>query len=195
MAAPLQPGEDSTLDTMSWRLLQQTAAVLGLLLQRQDTPGKTTLRLEFPQTLAPSLTPPMQTDRDEESVHNTRPLAGRHVLVLAGRREVRNVVREALRPSGWMIDFVTTVEEAQALCADGLPHAVVYHASLGGERFERLRSGLLAVAPKLAFIQIAEEGKAVEVLNVGGRQLTSVGRDAIIEALAEALTFELSRNA
>jgi hypothetical protein len=95
---------------------------------------------------------------------------------------------------GLMLDFVTSVDEAQALCADGLPHAVVYQASLGGERFDRLRNEMLGEVPSLAFIQIAEQGKAVEVLNVGGRQLTSVGRDAIVESLPEALLFELSRN-
>ena len=125
--------------------------------------------------------------------HNSQPLAGRHVVVLAARREVRNVVREALRAMGLMLDFVGSVEEAQALCADGLPHAMVYEASLGGDRFERLRGDMLAEVPGLAFIQIAEQGKAFEVLNLGGRQFASVGRDAIIESLPAALLFELSR--
>jgi len=114
--------------------------------------------------------------------------------VLAGRREVRNVVREALRPMGLMVDFVSSVEEVQQQCAEAMPHAVVYEASLGGQRFDRLRDELLAQARHLAFIQIAEQGKAMQVLNVGGHQLTSVGRDAIIESLPEALAFELSRS-
>ncbi len=42
--------EAPRLNTMSWRLLQQTAGVLGLLVQRKDLPGKTELKLEFPQT-------------------------------------------------------------------------------------------------------------------------------------------------
>jgi hypothetical protein len=42
-------------------------------------------------------------------------------------------------------------------------------------------------------VRIAEQGKAFEVLNLGGRQFASVGRDAIMAALPEALTFELSR--
>ena len=52
---------------------------------------------------------------------------------------------------------------------------------------------MLAEVPGLAFIQIAEQGKAFEVLNLGGRQFASVGRDAIIESLPAALLFELSR--
>jgi hypothetical protein len=189
-------GDGARLNTMSWRLLQQTAAVLGLVTQRKDPPGKTELLLEFPDTLAArvpgldTLDPAVSSSQP----HNSQPLAGRHIIVLAGRREVRNVVREALRPMGLMVDFVASVEEAQELCADGLPHAMIYEASLAGERFERLRDGMLAEVPTLAFIRIAEQGKAFEVLNLGGRQFASVGRDAIIEALPAALMFELSRN-
>jgi DNA-binding NtrC family response regulator len=120
-------------------------------------------------------------------------LVGRHVVVLAARREVRNVVRTSLRPMGLMVDFVTSVEELRQLVADGLPHAVVYEAAIAGEPFERLRREILAEAPAMVFVRISDEGKAFEVLNVGGRQFTSVGRDAIMVALPEALTFEFSR--
>lgn len=192
-----RPGqEEPALSTMSWRLVQQTAALLGLQLQRQDAPGHTALHLEFPDTLPPRLEPE-GTTRFEESVVPTLsppPLAGRCVLVLTGRREVRNVVREALRPMGLMVDFVGSVEEVEQQCQEAMPHAVVYEASLGGQRFDRLRDSLLRQAPHLAFIQIAEQGRATEVLNVSGHQVTSVGRDAIIESLPEALAFEFTRS-
>ncbi len=187
--------DEARLSTMSWRLLQQTAGVLGLLLQRKETPGKTELKLEFPQTLAPRLNSVQKVEAEviESQGNNSQPLAGRHVMVLAARREVRNVVRAALRPMGLMVDFVTSVEEAQQLCTDGLPHAVIYEAAIAGDHFERLRAEMLAEVPTLVFVRIAEQGKAFEVLNLGGRQFASVGRDAIMAALPEALTFELSR--
>ena len=187
--------EEFRLNTMSWRLLQQTAGVLGLMLTRRDEPGKTELKLEFPQTLAPRLLDLQKTDVEESSTasHNSQPLAGRHVMVLATRREVRNIVREALRPMGLMVDFVTSVEEAHQLASDGLPHAVIYEAAIAGESFERLRNEMLTEVPTLVFVRIAEQGKAFEVLNLGGRQFASVGRDAIMAALPEALMFELSR--
>jgi CheY-like chemotaxis protein len=190
------PEEETALNTMSWRLLQQTAAVLALRVHRVDPPGRTTLDIEFPDTLAPRVDPTGTTDFEESLAPALplQPLAGCHVLVLAGRREVRNVVREALRPMGLMVDFVSSVEEVQRQCAEAMPHVVVYEASLGGQRFDRLRDELLASAPRLAFIQIAEQGKAMQVMNVGGHQITSVGRDAIIESLPEALAFELSRS-
>ncbi len=196
------PEGEARLNTMSWRLLQQTALVLGLVVQRKDTPGTTELVFEFPETLAARLPglDSMNASADPAvassaaHAHNSQPLAGRHVIVLAARREVRNVVREALRPMGLMVDFVASVDEAREFCADGLPHAMIYEAALAGERFERLRNEMLAEVPTLPFIRIAEQGKAFEVLNLGGRQFASVGRDAIIEALPAALMFELSRN-
>lgn len=196
------PEGEARLNTMSWRLLQQTALVLGLVVQRKDTPGTTELVFEFPQTLAARLPGLDSMDSAVDAAvtssaanaHNSQPLAGRHVIVLAARREVRNVVREALRPMGLMVDFVASVDEAREFCADGLPHAMIYEASLAGERFERLRTEMLAEVPTLPFIRIAEQGKAFEVLNLGGRQFASVGRDAIIETLPAALMFELSRN-
>ena len=198
VVAPIGPApsyNEPRLSTMSWRLLQQTAGVLGLVLARRDQPGRTELKLEFPQTLAARLpgVPFQEAEVRESQSHNSQPLAGRHVMVLAARREIRNVVREALRPMGLMIDFVTSVEEAQQLCADGLPHAMVYEAAIAGEHFERLRNEMLAEVPTLVFVRIAEQGKAFEVLNLGGRQFASVGRDAIMAALPEALMFELSR--
>ncbi|MCY7314916.1 MAG: hypothetical protein LH480_04665 [Rubrivivax sp.] len=189
------PEHEARLDTMAWRLLQQTAGVLGLVLARGDVPGKTELKLEFPQTLAPRLAGLPSVDRSEREsqAHNSQPLAGRHIMVLAARREVRNVVRAALRPMGLMIDFVNSVDEAYQLVTDGMPHAVVYEAALAGDHFERLRTEMLAEVPSLVFVRIAEQGRAFEVLNLGGRQFASVGRDAIMAALPEALSFELSR--
>ena len=196
-AMPMADAQTPELNTVSWRLLQQTAAVLGLQLRRNDPPGKTALQLEFPETLAPRVEPEGTTDFEETAspTLSLHPMAGSHVLVLAGRSEVRNVVREALRPLSLMLDFVNTIEEVQAQCAEAMPDAVVYEASLGGQRFERLRSELLQVSPRLAFVQIAEQGKTVQVLNQGGHQFTSVGRDAIIESLPDALKFELARTA
>ena len=194
---PMADAETPGLNTMSWRLLQQTAAVLGLMLVRNDPPGQTELQIEFPETLAPRAEPTGTTDFQETAspTLSLHPLAGSHVLVLAGRREVRNVVREALRPLSLVLDFAGTVDEVRAQCAEAMPDAMVYEASLGGQRFERLRSELLAVAPQLAFVEIAEQGKAVQILMQGGRQFTSVGRDAIIESLPEALKLELARTA
>jgi hypothetical protein len=199
-AAALQaPREVTALNSMSWRLIQQACSILGLEVQREDTAGRTALSLAFPGTLAPSPPRLQGVVADPVAAPTTQsaaaqPLAGHHVLVLATRREVRNLIRQALRPMGLMLDFAGSVEEARLVCADGLPHALVYEASLGGSRFERLRDEMLDQLPTLAFVRVEEDGRAVEVINAGSRQITSVGRDAIVQSLPAALQNELARN-
>jgi CheY-like chemotaxis protein len=187
-----QPAE-ATLETMSWRLLHQIAAALALKVQRKDAGGRTTLTLEFPETLAPRVERAEEFGDSGSDALNSQPLAGRHVLVVSPRREVRNTVRQALRPMGLMVDFVTSADEAAEFCRAALPHALIHEASMAGERFERLRNELLADAPGLAVIQIGEQGKAVETVNVGGRQIAIVGRDAILASLQATLSHELAR--
>ena len=99
-ALPMADEVTSELNSMSWHLLQQTAAVLALKLDRDEWPGQTELKLEFPKTLAPRVEPAGTTDFQEtvSPTPSQQRLTGSHVLVLAARREVRNVVREALRP-------------------------------------------------------------------------------------------------
>ena len=184
------------LETMSWCLLQQTAVALGLIIYRHDTTNRTTLTMEFPETLVSRLDGLSTSELDDPSQHhhNSQPLAGRHALVVASRREVRGLVRDALRPMGLMIDFVNSVEEAINFCRDGLPHAVVYEAALAGEKFDKLRADMLAEVPTMAFVQIAEHGKAFEVLHLGTHQFASVGREALLDSLPAAMMFELARS-
>jgi hypothetical protein len=181
----------AALDSMSWRLLEQTAAVLGLPLERHDTDGRSELRVDFPDTLAPRL----DLLKDAGAAARVPDLAGHHVVVLATRRETRNLVRQALRPLDLGLDFVASVEELGELCAEALPQAVLHEAALAGDRFERLRATLLARQPAPGFVRIAEDGRGFAVVQVGGRPCASVARDDLLQALPEALRFELARRA
>jgi hypothetical protein len=190
--------EDPTLDTVAWRLLQQTSAVLGLALTRRDTAERCELRITFPTSATPvaaaPLPPGLRADDIGLQAPFTHTLVGRHIVVLSAQRELRNIVRDALRPTGSMIDFVTTLEAAQQLFEDALPHAVVYEASLGGSRFDRLRSTLLLEVPTLAFVRVCPEGSAFEVMEADGHPYASVGLDGLVDTLPAALLFELSRH-
>jgi hypothetical protein len=182
------------LESLSWQLLRRLSQILGLVVQRDDAGGDTQLSLEFPHTLSEGLTssPPFDGGADDTATGpNTQPLVGRHVLVIAGRRETRNSVRETLRPMGLMVDYVGTVEEAREFCSGGLPHAIVYEAALAGQNFRRLRADWSRDVPSLAFIEIGEQGRALEVCNLGGQRTSRVGRDVVASALPNALTFEL----
>jgi hypothetical protein len=117
------------------------------------------------------------------------------VLVICGRRETRNNVRETLRPMGLMVDYVSSLDEAREFCLGGLPHAIVFEAALAGENFHRLRADWSREVPTLAFIEISEQGRGLEVSDLGGQRTSRVGRDAIVSALPNALMFELAKGA
>lgn len=185
---------ESKLESMTWRLLETTSRLLGLRFGRKASAGYTQLVLALPRATEPA---DAATDSESSERHgsgaNSKPLAGRHVLVIASRREIRTLVREAVHSMGLMLDFVGSVDEAREFCSGGVPHALLYEAALGGARMVRLHDELVGLAPHLAFIEVIEEGKAFEVVNRAGRQHSSVSRSALAQALPAALMFELSR--
>ncbi|MCO5123154.1 MAG: hypothetical protein M9915_05370 [Rhizobacter sp.] len=187
------PGETSLLDSMHWRLLQQTALTLGIAIERSIDADGTALGFEFPRTVNETMEGVSMVELDDgfSSSLNTRPLAGSHVLVVAQRREVRAPVREALRNMGLLIDFVESVAQAADFCRDGLPHAIVIESALCGERFAALRRDIAAEVPQFAFIEITE-GKP-SMAPAAGDGTSRVALDAIAQSLPAALLFELSR--
>lgn len=195
-AATLAPQDGSVLDDVSWCLVQQAAATMGLELDRQDGESATAVTLLFPRTVAdemPGLSIVEEDTGFAVSSANSRPLAGSHVLVVASRREVRVQVREAIRHMGLVVDFVSSVDEAAAFCREGLPHAVIIESILRGERFNQLREDLTHEAPDLVFIEIVEEGDMFEVSGFGHASIARVGRGAILTSLPSALLFELAK--
>ncbi len=189
------PGEVSLLDSMHWRLLQQTARAMALPLERAIGASGTTLTIEFPRTVNESMEGVSAIELDDGFAPsiNTKPLAGSHVLVVAQRREVRVQVRDALRNMGLIVDFVASVEEAVDFCRDGLPHAIIVESPLCGERFAELRQDIAAEVPHFVFIEIIEDSTAFEMSGFSQASMARVGRDAIAHSLPSALLFELAR--
>jgi hypothetical protein len=184
------------LDSLGWRLLQQTAWTMGLPIERRADEAETTLSIEFPRTLNDALegASSIEIDQGFAPSSNSKPLAGNHVLVVTPRRELRKQVSEAVRTMGLIIDFVASLEEAHDFCREGLPHAIVVEAALRGERFGRLREEILADAPDFVFIEVTDEGRDVfEISSFSGSGLARISRDGIAASLPSALMFELSK--
>lgn len=186
------------LDTLAWRLIEQTAWTMGLSIERTDTGPHSILAIEFPRTVNNDLVEGLSMiELDQGSASATpsaKPLAGHHVLVVGARREVRLQVREAIRDMGLIIDFVGSIDEATAFCNDGLPHAIIYEAALAGERLDAWFEHIRSQAPGFVFIEIIEEGEAFQVSSFSGSGIARVSRAAIAVSLASALTLELSRS-
>jgi hypothetical protein len=185
----------SRLDSLHWRLLEQTAWTMGLPLDRKDDASHSTLTLEFPRTASDEIEGVSTMDLDEGFAPstNSKPLAGSHVLVVASRRELRLQVRDSLRNMGLIVDFVNSVEEAVDFCRDGLPHAIIIESIQNGERFANFRDELTREVPDFVFIEIIEEGAAFEMSGFSGSTMARVGRDVISSSLPSALMFELSK--
>ena len=190
---PAQAQQDAArLETVPWQLLRRLAQALGLVLQRNDEAGNTELTLEFPRTVGEGLVL-LDVDEPSQGAPNSQPMVGRHVLIIASRRETRNAVRDTLRTMGLMVDYVASVDEARQFCRGGLPHAILFEAALAGENFRKLRNEWCLEVPALAFIEIAEDGRALEVHDIGGQRTSRIGRDVLASALPSALMFELSK--
>jgi len=190
-----EPGSPVRLDSLTWRLLEQTAWTMGLPIHRRDEASTTLLTIEFPRTASDEIEGVSMVEIDDGFApsQNSKPLAGNHVLVIASRRDLRVQIRDALRNMGLIVDFVNTVEEAVDFCQDGLPHAVIVESIQRGERFAHFRDEIVGEVPDFVFIEIIEEGSTFEMSGFSGSEVARVGRDVIATSLPSALMFELSK--
>jgi len=189
------PATQPTLDSLTWRLIEQTAWTMGLPLTRSIDAGRVALTAEFPRTAVEQVEglSAVELDTGFGLSTNSRPLAGSHVLVVASRREMRVRIRDAIRHMGLVIDLVSSIEEAGDFCRDGLPHAVIVEGILSGERLNHLRAEITSELPDFPFVEIVEEGASFCMSGFGGSAMGRVGREAIESALPSVLMFELSR--
>ena len=187
--------EEPLLDSLAWRLVEQTAWTMGLPVARHVHEGRVLLDLEFPRTVNDELEGVSSVELDQGFAlsTNSKPLAGSHVLVVASRRDMRVRVCDAIRHMGLVIDLVASVDEAADFCREGLPHAIIVEGILRGERLNQLRAEIGAELPDFPFIEIVEEGSGFEMSGFGGTSMGRVGRDAIESALPSVLMFELSK--
>lgn len=184
------------LDSLTWRLIEQTAWTMGLIVERKDDGAITNLTLEFPRTAHTNIEGVSALDLNDGFAPstNSQPLAGSHVLVIASRREMRVLIRDALRNMSLIIDFVNSVDEAVAFCREGLPHAVIVESIQAGERFAHFREEISKEVPNFVFIEIIEEGATFEMSGFGGSPMARVGREVLASSLPSALMFELSKS-
>ncbi len=183
------------LDSMTWRLVEQTAWTMGLPIERKIEGHEVHLTIEFPRTVSDQLEGMSAIELDQgfsPSLHS-KPLVGSQVLVVASRRDVRVQIRDAIRNMGLIVDFVNSVDEARDFCRGGLPHAIVIESVLRGDRFNELRNEIGSEVAEVAFIEIIEEGNTFEISGFGGLSMARVGRDAILTSLPSALMFELAK--
>ncbi|PTT83489.1 hypothetical protein DBR42_15940, partial [Pelomonas sp. HMWF004] len=148
------------LDSLAWRLLEQTALTLGVLPLREQDSGITLLTLEFTQLAAEDAPEPPDSTlsrleaETERMGGNSRPLAGCQLLIVSTNRELRAETQAAVRQMGMLVDAVTSVAEAEQFCAEGLPHALLFDAALMSEALQQLIAGISRDAPDFSFVEM-----------------------------------------
>ncbi len=200
---PLEPRDDVVmpeapprLDSLAWRLIEQTAWTMGLVVEREDISGITHLTLEFPHTVTDHSGDAMsvaEIDDPESQSGNSKALAGSHVLVVASRREMRVLIRDSLRNMNLLVDMVRSVDEAAIFCREGLPHVIIIESIQRGARFTSFRQEILDEVPDFVFIEVLEQGSTFEMAGANGATMARIGRDVVVSSLPAALMFELSR--
>ena len=95
---------------------------------------------------------------------------------------------------GLTVDCVYSVDEAVDFCRGGLPHAIVFEASLHTDQLDRLAEDIRSELPAFSFIEIVDEGPSFENSGFAGMTHARVGRAGLRRALPSALVFELSKS-
>ena len=183
----LKEGElPHAVNGLTWHLIDQIAQTMDLKVVRQ---------VEFPHTINPLLAPEPADEPDQgfATSLNSKPLAGSHVLVVAARRDLRLLIREAVKSMGLIVDFVSSVGEATQFCREALPHAIIFESSLSGQRFDQLVASIRREVPDFVLLEVLEEGSAFDISTISPNGVARVGREAVLTSLPSALVYELAR--
>lgn len=189
------------LNSLAWRLVEQTALTMGVLPLREDEAGITVLTLEFPQTVADEPAAAMVSmaaspvDRDAEHLPsiNSKPLAGSHVLIISQRRELRAQIQVAIQHMGLIVDLAGSMAEANQFCLEGLPHGIVFESGLRSAEFEQLFDEVMREVPDFCFVEVLDEQHLTQLSTATADGMARISRLHLDDALASVLMFELSK--
>jgi hypothetical protein len=186
----------ASLNSLAWRLLEQTALTMGVLPLREDSSGITVLTLEFPQTVGdePGLPSPPDPEPEHLPSSNSKPLAGSHLLIVTPRHELREQLQSAVRHMGLIIDMVNSADEAAQFCLEGLPHGVLFESAQRGSAFDRLRADLLREVPEFSFIEVLDGEQLTQLSTATADGMARISRQHLADALPSMLLFELSKS-
>lgn len=185
------------LNSLAWRLVEQTALTMGVLPLREDSSGITVLTLEFPQTIGDEpgqQSPPPEPEPEHLPSANSKPLAGSHLLIVTPRRELRSQLQDAVRHMGLIVDMVNSMEEAAQFCLEGLPHGLVFESAQRGAAFDLLRAELRQEVPDFSLIEVLDGEQLTQLSTATVDGIARIARQHLADALPSVLLFELSKS-
>lgn len=187
------PHHEADLDTLDWLLLNFSAHMAGVLVQRQDSPSHTQLTLEFMNTVNGTLEGAAAVDLVASAEGGAQSLAGCQMLVLASQRTTRQRLREAVQGQDLQIDHVSTVDDARLYCADGAPQVLVFESAFQGDALTALLDELDQSAPGSVLLEVLPAGEDCELSATDVNPVTRLGIDALRHMLVPVLLLEMGR--
>jgi hypothetical protein len=182
------------LDSLIWRLLEQTAWDDGPRRRPPRCGRNHPPRARIPRTITDQV---RASARLNSTTRPLRPTRRRWPGAMCGglappRSPGRGSGRAQEHESA---DGLRRLREgSRRLLQGGLPHAVIVESQQLGERYTAFRDEILDEVPDFVFIEIVEDGATFEMSGLNGATSARVGRAVIATSLAPALMFELSKS-
>jgi len=196
--------QSAGLNSLAWRLVEQTALTMGVLPVREDEHGITVLILEFAHPVSdepgfsdvqPDADALVDTRQPETHQHsgNSKPLAGSHLLIVTGSRELQQQILAAVAHMGLIVDLVSSADEAAAFCQEGLPHGILFDAAQRGPALDTLRAGVLSEVPNFSFVEVLDGEQPMLPSSASADGLGRIARRDLTALLPSMLLFEMAR--
>jgi len=179
-----RPGSAASLDTLSWRGVQQAAAALGVQLRREDTGRLLRVTLTFAER---GQRWPQLDGAAIAGAANAAAATLEGSVVIAGtqRPDLMAAVHGCLVPLGARVHAAADAQAVRALHQRELAEVLVLDAALPQAR--ELAQALHAGAGGPALVLIDDVAAGVHVMGTARGEWTRVGRDTVGHDLPVAL--------
>jgi hypothetical protein len=184
--------------SIAWHLLQQIAQVMGVGLTMDETVTKRTLTIEFPRTVVALegmtiMEMDIGPNNSSFGTVNSNFIAGLQVLFISADYEMINRVRDICKSMSLRFEHAPSVEKAERMCEQQVPHLIVCEEDLCDARYDALLEDLQRHTPGFPTILVSENSHGFEFSDWSGNSKSRVSRDQIAEQLPGAMTIELTR--
>ncbi len=186
--------------SIAWHLLQQIAQAMGVGLEMDETVTKRTLTIEFPRTVVAlegmtimEMDAGPSNNNSSFGTVNSNFIAGLQVLFISADYDLINRVRDICKSMSLRFEHAPSVEKAERMCEQQVPHLIVCEEDLCDERYDALLEDLQRHTPGFPTILVSENSHGFEFSDWSGNSKSRVSRDQIAEQLPGAMTIELTR--
>lgn len=184
--------------SIAWNLLQQIAQAMGVGLTMEETIHKRSLTIDFPRTVvALEGMTIMEMDagpnNDSFGSMNSNFIAGLQILLISADQTLASKVRDVCKMLSLRFEQAASVEKAERLCEQQVPHLIVCEEDLCDDRYDALLDDLQRHSPGFPTIIVSDQSHGFELSDWSGNSKSRVSRTEIAEQLPGALTIELTR--